>query len=193
MKNLKRDNILSHMRAGSVFRRARLLSYSNNLDRDLATLVAQNKLKKVYPGLYYKPKCSRFGVLPPTDVSLVKAFLKKKFLMYSWNDYNALGLGLTQLYNQVVVYNHERHGVITLANRSFDFKRSNKGFPATLSREFLLVDLLNNVKYLTEDVGDLESRIQKKIMDFDHDKLLFLADCYGKIGTKKLIATLIGK
>jgi len=193
MKSLKRNNILSHMRAGLVVRRASLLPYSNNLDRDLAALVAQNKLKKVYPGLYYKPKISRFGALPPADVSLVKAFLKKKFLMYSWNDYNALGLGLTQLYNQVVVYNHERHGVMTLSNRLFDFKRSNKGFPATLTREFLLVDLLNNAKYLTEDVGDLVSRIQQKIMDFDHEKLRRLADCYGKVGTKKLIVTLIGK
>jgi len=193
MRYLKRDNMLSHMKSGSVFRRASLLSYSNNLDKDLAILVTKHKLKKVYTGLYYKPKFSRFGVLPPSDKSLVKAFLKQKFLMYSWNDYNALGLGLTQLYNQVVVYNHERHDVIKLANTEFNFKRANKGFPATLTREFLLVDVLNNAKYLTEDVSDLESRVQRKIMDFDREKLLYLADRYGKVGTKKLIATLVGK
>ena len=193
MKALKRDNILSHMASGVVYRRGRLLPYSNNLDRDLTTLVAQNKLKKPAPGLYYKPKKSRFGLLPPSDEALVKAFLKKPFLMYSWNDYNALGLGLTQLYNQNIVYNTERHEEITLANRKFGFKRPNNGFPAELTREFLLVDLLNNAKYLTEDVSSLESKIQKKLPEFDTILLCQLAEQYGKVHTKKLMANLLGK
>lgn len=79
-----------------------------------------------------KPKVSRFGLLPQSDEALVKAFLKKTFLMYSWNDYNKLGL--TQLYNQVVVYNTERHEEVTLGNRKFAFKRPNNGFPAKLPR-----------------------------------------------------------
>ena len=103
MKSLKRDNVLSHMKSGVVYRRVGLLSYSSNLDRDLMTLVDQKKLKKPAPGLYYKPKASRFGLLPPSDEALVSAFLKKPFLMYSWNDYNTLGLGLTQLYSKRLI------------------------------------------------------------------------------------------
>ena len=193
MKTLKRDNVLSHMQSGVVYRRVGLLPYSNNLDRDLNTLVTQNKLKKPAPGLYYKPKTSRFGLLPPSDEALVKAFLKKPFLMYSWNDYNTLGLGLTQLYNQVVVYNTERHEELTLGNRKFAFKRPNNGFPAKLTREFLLVDLLNNAKYLTEDVNCLESKIKTKLGEFEHTLLLQLAEHYGKVYTRKLIAALLGK
>ena len=193
MKTLKRDNVLSHMKSGVVYRRVGLLPYSNNLDRDLNTLVTQNKLKKPAPGLYYKPKTSRFGLLPPSDEALVKAFLKKPFLMYSWNDYNTLGLGLTQLYNQVVVYNTERHEELTLGNRKFAFKRPNNGFPAKLTREFLLVDLLNNAKYLTEDVNCLESKIKTKLGEFEHTLLLQLAEHYGKVYTRKLIAALLGK
>ena len=193
MKSLKRDNILSHMKSGVVYRRVRLLPYSNNLDRDLTTLVAQNKLKKPAPGLYYKPKVSRFGLLPPSDEALVKAFLKKTFLMYSWNDYNKLGLGLTQLYNQIIVYNTERHDEIKFGNRNFAFKRPNNGFPEKLTREFLLIDLLNNANYLTEDTSNLESRIQTKLPDFDRTLLLQLADQHGKIHTKKLITALLGK
>lgn len=192
MKSLKRDNVLSHMKSGVVYRRVGLLSYSSNLDRDLMTLVDQKKLKKPAPGLYYKPKASRFGLLPPSDEALVSAFLKKPFLMYSWNDYNTLGLGLTQLYNQVVVYNTERHEEIKLGNRKFAFKRPNNGFPEKLTREFLLVDLLNNAKYLTEDVSSLESKIKTKITDFDRTLLLALAKKHGKIQTKKLIETFLG-
>ncbi|MGM9455280.1 DUF6088 family protein [Legionella bozemanae] len=193
MKTLKRDNVLSHMKSGVVYRRVALLPFSNDLDRDLNALVSQNKLKKPASGLYYKPKTSRFGLLPPSDEALVKAFLKKPFLMYSWNDYNKLGLGLTQLYNQVVVYNTERHEEVTLGNRKFAFKRPNNGFPAKLTREFILVDLLNNAKYLTEDVTHLELKVKTKLAEFNQSSLLNLAMQYGKVHTRKLIATLLGK
>ena len=193
MKTLKRDNVLSHMKSGVVYRRVALLPYSNNLDRDLNTLINQNKLKRPAPGLYYKPKPSRFGLLPPSDEALVRAFLKKPFLMYSWSDYNTLGLGLTQLYNQVVVYNTERHEEMTLGNRKFAFRRPNNSFPAQLTREFLLVDLLNNAKYLTEDVNCLESKIKTKLGEFDHTLLHQLAEQHGKVYTRKLIAYLLGK
>lgn len=191
MKTLKRDNILTHMKAGRVYRRGSLSSYSGNLDRDLTTLVGQNKLKKPAPGLYYRPKVSRFGLLPPPDESLVRAFLKKPFLMYSWNDYNMLGLGLTQSYNQVIVYNSERHDEVMFGNRKFAFKRPNNGFPKKLTPEFLLVDLLNNAKYLTEDVSNLESKIKTKLPNYDRALLLQLSEKHGKIHTKKLLSTFL--
>jgi hypothetical protein len=192
MKTLKRDNILSHMKPGIVYRRESLVCFSSNLDRDLNRLVTTNKLKKPATGLYIRPKHSRFGFLPPSDEALVRAFLKKPFLMYSWNDYNTLGLGLTQLYNEVVVYNHERHGLVKLSGRSFSFKRPSNGFPAKLTREFLLVDLLNNAKYLTEDVDGLKSRVTKKLSEFDSALLRQCSIKYGKVATRKFIASLFG-
>ncbi len=191
MKTLKRDNILSNMEAGRVYRRSSLLSYSGNLDRDLTTLVGKNQLKKPASGLYYKPKVSRFGLLPPPDESLVRAFLKKPYLMYSWNDYNKLGLGLTQSYNQIIVYNSERHDEVMFGNRKFAFKRPNNGFPKKLTPEFLLVDLLNNAKYLAEDVSNLESRIKAKLPGYDRTLLLQLSENHGKIRTKKLLSSLL--
>lgn len=192
MKTLTRDNILSHMRPGIVYRREALARFSNNLDRDLNNLVTANKLKKPATGLYIRPKQSRFGLLPPSDEALLKAYLKKSFLMYSWNDYNTLGLGLTQLYNEVVVYNHERYEKVKLSGRYFSFKRPNNGFPAKFTREFLLVDLLNNAKYLTEDVGGLKSRVANKLNEFDPDLLQKLSIRYGKIATRKFITSLFG-
>ena len=49
-----------------------------------------------------------------------------------WNQYNALGLGLTQLYNRLIVYNHKRHGIFKLGNKTFDFRRPARGFPMKL-------------------------------------------------------------
>lgn len=190
MKTLKRDNILSHMKPGIVYRRESLARFSSNLDRDLNYLLTTNKLKKLATGLYIRPKHSRFGLLPPSDKALVKAFLKKSFLMYSWNDYNTLGFGLTQLYNEVVVYNHERHEKIKLNGRTFSFKRPNNGFPAKLTREFLLVDLLNNAKYVTEDADGLKSLVKNYLNEFDGNLIKKLAIMYGKIATRKFIASL---
>ena len=191
MNTLKRDTLYSQMKPGSVYRRAALLSASSSLDRDLHTLVEKKKLKKLATGLYYRPKTSRFGALPPADDVLVKGVLNKPFLMYSWNDYNKLGLGLTQLYNNVVVYNSERHENKKLGRRIFSFKRPNNGFPSKLTKEFLLVDLLNNSKYLTEDVSQLKLKIKKNIDQFDKNQLMKLSKKFGKVGTKKYLQTLL--
>jgi hypothetical protein len=75
----------------------------------------------------------------------VAGFLKDhRFLLASPNAYNALGVGTTQLYDKTVVYNHKRHGQFSLGGRTFDF-RQKPSLPKKLTREFLLVDLANNL------------------------------------------------
>ena len=119
--------------------------------RHLKQLVEDGTLKKVSSGIYSYQKKASFGRVPAEDSTLVKAFLKSDdFLLVNPNAYNALGVGTTQLYNEQVVYNRKRHGKFTLDGRVFDF-RVKPYFPKALSKEFLLVDLVNNVKYLAED------------------------------------------
>ena len=180
------ENLQSHMRAGHVYRRDMLLSFSSAVDRDLDVLVKMGELKKLSSGIYYKPAVSPFGVLPPDDKELVSCFLRDdQFLLYSWNQYNSLGLGLTQLYNRVVVLNNKRHGVFKLGNKEFEFRRSHRGFPKKLTLEFLLVDLLNNMNELAEDTSSLLERVQKNMAHFDQPKVLSMAKKYGKVATKK--------
>lgn len=185
------ENLQSHMRAGHVYRRDMLLSFSSAVDRDLDVLVKRGELKKLSTGIYYKPATSSFGVLPPKDNELVSCFLRdEQFLMYSWNQYNSLGLGLTQLYNRIVILNTKRHGVFKLGNKTFDFRRSHRGFPKKLSPEFLLVDLLNNMNELAEDTSCLLERVGKNIARFDQPKVFSLAKKYGKVATKKFFKTM---
>lgn len=180
------ENLQSHLKSGHVYRRDMLLDFSTALDRDLRFLVKKGELKKLSNGIYYKPALSDFGVLPPDDTELVRCFLRDNhFLLYSWNQYNSLGLGLTQLYNRVVVLNNKRHGVFKLGNKEFDFRNSNRGFPKKLTPEFLLVDLVNNLNELAEDTFSLKEKIQKSIANFDKEKVFSLAKKYGKVGTKK--------
>jgi hypothetical protein len=145
------DLLKRRLRPGEVYRRADLQEWSTSVDRHLQELVEDGTLEKLSGGLYYVPVQSTFGKVPAQEHALVKAFLKDNhFLLTSPGDYNALGVGTTQLYNTRRVYNYKRHGEFKLGNRSFQFVRKPY-VPNKLTSEFLLVDLVNNLGYLEED------------------------------------------
>ena len=157
------EQLNSCLKPGHVYRREVLAQLSNAVDRDLMTLVNEGSLTKVAAGIYYKPMESRYGALPPDEEELVSVFLRDdRFLLCSWNQYNTLGLGLTQLYNKTIVYNCKRHGIFTLNDKTYDFRRPSRGFPSKLTLEFLLMDLVNNISELSEDEDLLKCNIKKK-------------------------------
>ncbi len=191
MRQLVASRLLDSMMAGQVYRARELRLLSNNLARDLQRLVEQGSLVQAAPGLYYRPKMTRFGSLPATNEELVRAFLDDdKFLLLSLDSYNALGLGLTQLYNETIVYNRKRHGRFMLDGRMFSFRRP-KDFPGNLHKEFLYVDVLNNRKELLEETAHLEQAITVGLKGVNKKKLLHAAVAYGKVATRKFFEELL--
>ena len=179
----------SHLKRGRVYRREDFLSDTNAVDRHLKQLVDAGDLEKLAQGLYYSPKSSAFGRVPPKDEDLVEAFLKdENFLLLSPNSYNSLGLGTTQLYNKTVVYNHKRHGIFKLGNRSFEF-RVKPRFPKKVDKEFLLVDLLNNLDSLAENKSDVLAMAEKQLNKFETAKLQKMVSTYGAGRTKKQVSS----
>ncbi len=177
----------SQLKKGHVYRREDFLSDSNAVDRHLKQLVVAGDLEKLAQGLYYVPKFSSFGRVPPKDEYLVAAFLKDEdFLLLSPNSYNALGLGTTQLYNKTVVYNHKRHGAFKLGNRSFEFRMKPR-FPKKVDKEFLFVDLLNSLDSLAENKGDVLVNAEKQLSSFEPTKLRKSVAAYGAERTKKRV------
>lgn len=175
------------LKPGAVYRRADLEKWSKSVDRHLQALVAKGSLMKVRAGTYYCPKKSGFGDVPAGDYELVKSFLKDgAFLLTSPNSYNKLGLGTTQLYNRYCVYNNKRHGVFELGNRKFEFKRK-PGFPAEVTKEFLFVDLLNNLSRLAENEDKVKEKAKEKAKELDHNLLRDLSNSFGKVATKKFV------
>ncbi|MBE8721211.1 DUF6088 family protein [Sphingobacterium pedocola] len=175
------------LKPGKVYRREDLIRYSNAVDRHLAQLVDEGILEKVAQGLYYFPKQSIFGAVPPEDEVLVRSFLKDdRFLLTSPNSYNALRLGTTQLYNKRVVYNHKRHGEIDLNGRKFFFHKTPY-FPKKATPEFLLVDLVNHLDSLAEDRDMVLKNAFLKAKTMDFNKLKYAVQEYGHTKTKKLI------
>lgn len=181
----------SHLRKGHVYRREDLNKWSNAVDRHLEKLLEEGVLEKLAQGLYYVPKTSVFGNVPPDENVLVRGFLKdNRFLLVSPNSYNSLGVGTTQLYNKKVVYNHKRHGKFKLGNREFNFQRKYD-FPSKMTQEFLLVDLANNLEELAEDREELVSKLLYKASQLPLQKVKNAVTRYGSLKTKKLFKTVL--
>jgi len=182
--------LLRHIKQGEVYRRSDLEYFSTAIDRQLAQLMKEGKLMKLSQGLYYAPKQSKFGLVPPDDVNVVERFLKDEdFLLVSPNAFNSLGLGLTQLYNTVWVYNHKRKGEFQLNGKTIEFKLKSS-FPKKISREFLLVDLLNNLDLLAEDQKATLDKLTKKVNSFNLEALMKATQQYGTGQTKRTLKSI---
>lgn len=186
MKPMTRlQELKQHLRPGQVYRRADMAQWSKAVDRHLRQLVEEGTLTKLAGGLYAYPRQTVFGKAPAEDDRLVATFLKDdRFLLASPNAYNSLGVGTTQLYDKTVVYNHKRHGEHVLGGRKFDF-RVKPSFPKKLSREFLLVDLVNNLDQLAESRKEVLERVQERAALLDRPRLLYAVRNYGNVRTKK--------
>lgn len=181
----KFDEFTKKLRPGCAYRRADLAQWTTSVDRHLKQAVRAGLLTKAAGGLYYAPKLTAFGAAPAKDETLVSTFLKgAPFLLASPNAYNGLGVGTTQLHNKTVVYNHKRHGRFTLGGRTYDF-RMKPAFPRKLSREFLLVDLVNNVDQLGEDTGEMLARVEARLPASDAAKLKTAVKNYGSEKAKR--------
>lgn len=181
----KLDALKKHLKPGQAYRRADLARWSTSVDRHLKELVESGTLKKLSGGLYAYPKETAFGPAPASDKDVVSAFLKDDtFLLASPNAYNGLGVGTTQLYDKTVVYNHKRHGEFQLGNRKFAF-RVKPRFPKSLTQEFLLVDLVNNVDQLAEAKDEVLKRVEQRAASSDQRRLRRAVREYGNERTKK--------
>lgn len=176
------------LKPGTVYRREYFDQVaSGDTDHLLKKLCCEGVLKKMQHGLYYRPALTDFGEKFPKERLLLKSFLKSdRFLSVSPNDYNSLGLGTTQLYNMTFVYNAKRGGLFEFLGRKFRFFKKFD-FPAKVTREFLVVDLLNNLKLLAEDESKVKKALKERLSNFDAKALRLMAERYGKVGTKKFI------
>lgn len=185
------EELKRHLKRGQVYRRDDLAKWSKSVDRHLDALVEEDTLQKLSQGLYYYPKLSAFGKTPPEEDVLIRSFLKDdRFLLTSPSSYNSLGVGTTQLYNERTVYNHKRHGEFKLGNRKFSF-RMKPHFPSKVTKEFLLVDLVNNLETLAEDPTEVLKNIALKVRTMDTKKLKRYVSQYGNAKAKKILTLLL--
>lgn len=196
-ENLKRrlDQFTRGLEVGRVYRASELAPFSTSLGRDLRLLVENKKLRAVGKGLYVKP--DKFGEyeVPPDSSEVVKKFLKtNNFIMRSRSDYNSLGLGLTQMFNEVFVYNKKRFGKIELDGKTYFFKR--RDFPRDHHFEYLFVDLFNNIDAVGENRKTILDRFEhawkKRAWKCNYELVYKFSQKYGKNWVKKYFQKLEG-
>ncbi len=185
------QRLKSNLIPGHVYRRSDLTSFSSNIDRHLIHLVEEGHLKKLSQGMYLAPRNTAFGEAPPDRKSLLQSFLKDDhFVVYGPSQFNMLGLGTTQLYNRLIVFNRKRVGEFNLGGLTYTFHRWREA-PKQLTPEFLIVELLNRLNELAEDREQIIDRLSFKLKEFNRRKLLYAATHYGTLSTQKKLESIM--
>jgi hypothetical protein len=173
---------------GKVYRREDLVCDLVFTDHRIRQLVAQGALEKITQGLYHYRGASPANFVPPTSGSLLQGFLGvDDFLLLPWREYLSLGVALTPKFDMHLVYNRKRHGIFRLGETTFDIRRRSR-YPEQITPEFLLVDLLNNTDFFTEDPSKIQREARTLIRKFDTAALLKTARDFGKVATYKYIS-----
>lgn len=176
------------LRAGTVYRTEDLRPYARNPTRLAARLVAEGRLRRLRKGLYYAPRRSAFGDVPPSGNELLRAFFRgRPYLATGPTVWNGLGLGSTSVEATPLVYNTTRTGFVTLGGHRFELRRV--GFPRRPSPEFFVVDLLEN----TERAGTSQERVRDALRvalrqgHFDPEELNRMVADFGTAATQALV------
>ncbi|MCK5882644.1 MAG: hypothetical protein KAG61_03060 [Bacteriovoracaceae bacterium] len=187
------DTIRKSLSPGGVYRRSDFEDMTSNVDRNLATLVEEKVLRKLQNGLYLCPKKTPFGEAPPSENELLSKFLNDDhFVVYGPTMFNSLGLGTTQVYDKRIVFNRKRHGEMKLGDRTYFFHRWREA-PKSLSKEFLLVEMVNRLKELAEDRDLILKNLQTKLHEFSSMKLYNALNRFGTKSTQKKLRPLLEK
>ena len=64
-------------------------------------------------------------------------------------------------------------------------------FPRKLTEEFLLVDLMNNLKSLAEDKEELKTKVRVKALELDSKKLQHAVKRYANTSSKKYFESVL--
>ena len=187
-KKRRLASLPSGMVAGHVYRAGEIEGLGKDASRDLKDLLKEGLICRAGPGLYYKPKKLAGRAVPANVESVLQKFLRSdQFLVRYLSDFNKLGLGTTQHATLTYVYNRKRSGAIELDGRKYLFVM--RKLPQVQTKEYLLVDMLNNLTSLGEDTSSFLEKLAVTLpkIDLNMNKLLATAEEYGKRWVKRYL------
>jgi len=173
---------------GRVYRTRDLAVWTANPPRLAKRLVSEGTLLPLAHGLFACPARSRFGVVPPTDEELIRAFLDGAPFVFTGPDrWNALGLGSTALFAMPLVYNTKRSGTFELGGRKFVLRRV--AFPENPPVEWFVIDLLEHANQAAISRADVAMALTRALSRnaFDRRELREMARRYGTRTTQAVV------
>ena len=166
------SNLHKHLIPGMVYKYADLRQWSDEAEQQVKKLETENTLKNIGANMYYYPRHGTFGEVPPNEKQLISTFLGgDHFLLFPKHIFNGLGVGTTQLYNETLVYNYQKHGRFVLADRTYEFLLREE-LPRELDQYFLLVELVNSIFSLAEAQDSVLENVVKKLQCVDRKAML---------------------
>jgi hypothetical protein len=179
---------------GRVYRTRDLARWTANAPRLAKRLVKSGELVQLAHGLFAHPKRSRFGMVPPSDAEILRAFLDDTpFVITGPDKWNQLGLGTTAVFASPLVYNRKRSGEFVLGGRKFHLRRV--AFPESPTPEWYAVDLLEHADQAAAARSDIANSLAHAIATgrFDRDRLRATAEHYASKATSALIASAMAR
>jgi len=176
------------LRPGRVLRTRDLLRWGANGPRLAKRLVAEEVLIPLAHGLFACPRRGRFGIVPPSDHEVMRAFLDgTPFIFTGPDQWNALGLRSTAVFAVALVYNTKRSGTFELGGRRFVLRRV--AFPRDPPPEWFVVDLLEHADQAGASRTDVVIALGRALAHrrFDRGRLREMAQRYGSRATRALI------
>jgi hypothetical protein len=171
-----------------VYRTRDLAAWGANSPRLAKRLVREGALVPLAHGLFAHPKRSRFGVVPPSDEELMRAFLDGAPFLFTGPDrWNALGLGTTAVFAAPLVYNTKRSGTFEFGGRRFVLRRV--AFPEIPPPEWFAVDLLEHTDQAGASRTDVAAQLSRALARgaFDRERLRDMAKLYSTKATQALV------
>ena len=181
-----------HLEPGRVYRTRDLAAWTTNPPRLAKRLVSDGALLPLAHGLFACPKYSRFGVVPPTDEELLRAFLDDAPFVFTGPDrWNALGLGSTALFAAPLVYNTKRSGTFELGGRKFVLRRV--AFPESPPVEWFVIDLLEHADQAATSRANVATALAsaRSRNAFDPQELREMARRYGTRTTQAMVEAVL--
>lgn len=173
---------------GRVYRTADLSRWGRNPTRLAARLVARSELRRLGHGLFYAPRPSRFGEVPPTDEALLDCLLGgTPYVVTGPPRWNALGLGATAVFARTLVYNMKWSGTRAVGTRTYEFQRTS--FPVDPPSEWFVIDLLRHASDAGVDRDDVERHLAVALAAgrFDAQRLREMAATFGGHAEREVV------
>lgn len=173
---------------GRVYRTRDLAQWAANAPRLAHRLVRDGKLIQLAHGLLAAPKYSRFGLVPPSNEAIMRAFLNGGTFIFTGPEFwNALGLNTTAVFARPLVYNKKRSGLFVFGGREFLLRRVE--FPDKPPLEWYVIDLFENAEPAAASREELRASLTVKLRSgkFDRDRLDDMARHYGSRRTQQLV------
>jgi hypothetical protein len=176
------------LQPGRAYRTKDLAAWGANAPRLAKRLVREGQLVPLAHGLFAHPRKGRFGMVPPTDEEVMRAFLDGGPFVFTGPDrWNALGLGTTAVFATPLVYNTKRSGTFELGERSYLLRRV--AFPSRPMPEWFVVDLFENSERAGAAPEALAAALRRAVAAgvFDASRLRQMGQRYGTWRTRALL------